>query len=81
MSAPRWPVSPEHRPKPRRPVLTSADVDPELLAAFPEILEETNLCGMDVWLGHGRPGRGWTDWEYRLVPLGRALELPWVGEA
>ena len=81
MTAPRWPVRPEHRRKPRQHVVTSTDVDADLLREIPTVLEELNACPAYIYLGDGRPGRGWTDWETRLVPLGRALELPWAGEA
>jgi hypothetical protein len=90
MSAPpfcgRLPVRPHLRPQPQsrfgRPgIVTEADVDPGLLAAYPGVVAELNLCPTDVWRGQGRPGPGWRDWEHGHIPLDTALAMQCRGEA
>jgi hypothetical protein len=70
----------EHlRPKPRRPVLRAANVPPDLLRAYPDVLVELNAVAANVFVGQGRPGPGWDGWATRHVWLDEALAL--AGEA
>ncbi|MGD9508348.1 MAG: hypothetical protein AB7O95_03300 [Geminicoccaceae bacterium] len=44
-------------------------------------MRELNAVIMDVFVGSGRPGRGWDGWEVRDLWLEEAEALPWEGEA
>ncbi len=82
----RWPIREHLRAKPdpkglRSRVYTAADMDPDLLRMYPNLVEEMNLCHADVWGGEGQPGHGWEGWTDELVPLDEVLSLPVEGEA
>jgi hypothetical protein len=69
------------RPQARCELVTDADVHPEILRLYPNVVDELNACPVDVWRGEGRPGRGWDGWEYEHVPLDEALAFQTEGEA
>ena len=81
MTRPALPVRDHLRPQQRRRVVTAADVDPDLLAQFPNIVTELNTILADVWQGSGQPRHGWEDRQTVEVPLGEALALSVAGEA
>ncbi len=76
-----WPVSAELRPKPRRRLVTAADVLPAILAERPNIVAELNCCPAYAWRGRGQPGHGWEDWRHLQIPFEIAVSLPCYGEA
>lgn len=76
-----WPVSFHLRPRPRCELVAEADVDPQILRLYPNVVDELNSCPAYGWRGHGRPGRGWDDWEHERVELVQAISLPAGGEA
>ena len=76
-----WPISADVRPPQRRRIYTADDVDPALLVQYPQLVDELNLCPIDVWRGQGRPGPGWDGWENDCLPLDVAVGLPCGGEA
>lgn len=76
-----WPISYDVRPRPRHRIFTADDVDPTLLALYPRLVDELNLCPLDVWRGQGQPGPGWDGWEYDFISLEVAVGLPCGGEA
>ena len=69
------------RPKPRRPIVTDADLDPEMLRLYPGLADELNTIIADVWAGEGKPTHGWEGWTHAEVPLDDAIALPCLGEA
>lgn len=81
MSSPTLPVREHLRPRPRRRVFTAADVDPMLLVLYPRLVDELNLCPVDVWRGQGQPSASWEGWTYDYVSLEVAVGLPYGGEA
>ena len=81
MTRPALPIREHLRPQQRRRVVTAADVDPDLLAQFPNIVSELNTILAYVWQGSGQPGHGWEDWQTVEVPLAEALALSVAGEA
>jgi hypothetical protein len=76
-----WPIRPHLRPPVLFDLATAADVHPEILRLYPNIVAELNTCPLDIWRGEGRPGRGWDGWESDRVPLDEALALSTEGEA
>ena len=76
-----WPIRPHLRPRQRYELATAADVHPEILRLYPNVVDELNARPAYVWRGQGRPGRGWDDWESDRVPLRDALALSTEGEA
>lgn len=81
MSRPVLPVRDHLRPQRRRRVVTAGQLEPGLVARFPNIVAELNMILADVWEGSGRPGHGWEDWRTVEVSLDDALALPVAGEA
>jgi hypothetical protein len=75
------PTREDVRPRLRRGVVTAEDIAPELLALYPGLVDELNLCPCYVWRGQGRPSIGWHDWETVLVRPADALAMPVGGEA
>lgn len=69
------------RPKPRKSVLRRDELPPDLVGRYPGRMRELNAVIMDVFVGSGRPGRGWDGWEVRDLWLEEAEALPWEGEA
>lgn len=76
-----WPISDDVRPPQRRRIYGADDVDPALLAQYPHLVDELNLCPIDVWRGQGQPGPGWEGWEYDFIALDVAVGLPCGDEA
>ena len=76
-----WPIRPHLRPQPLYALATAADVRPEILRLYPNVVDELNSCPLDIWCGHGQPGRGWDGWEYQRVPLHKAVAAQTEGEA
>lgn len=81
MSRAGLPVRDHLRPQRRRRVVTADDVDPVLLARYPNLVDELNSCPLYVWRGQGQPGPSWDGWEYDYLPLDVAVGLPCGGEA
>lgn len=77
----RLPVRAHLRPKRRKSMLRRDELPPDLVGRYPERMRELNAVIMDVFVGPGRPGRGWDGWEVRDLWLEEAEAMPWAGEA
>ena len=75
----RWPVRPHLRPKDGWRLCTEADVRPEILRRYPNVVDEFNA--IEVWVGGSCPGREWDGPTCTRIPLAEALALPVGGEA
>ncbi len=69
----RLPLREHLRPKPYKRVTTADDVDPWLLATFPNIVTELNSVLVDARVGD--------DWIVTDIPLAMAVALPCEGQA